>query len=80
MDGSVDAIGDLTLAGNEHDFINLQMLNLLSEGETKADWITANATQNEADVVLDLGGITLLLTGVGPLDTASYHLEQVLIC
>ncbi|MEJ5219319.1 DUF4114 domain-containing protein [Cognatishimia sp. D5M38] len=80
IDGSVDTIGDLTLAGAEQDTIDLQLLNLLSEGETKADWITANASQNEADVELDLGGGTLVLQNVGSLETASYHLEQVLIC
>ena len=80
IDGSVDTIGDLTLAGAEQDTIDLQLLNLLSEGETKADWITANASQNEADVELDLGGSTLVLQNVGSLETASYHLEQVLIC
>ena len=78
LDGSTDTIVDLTLSGADQDRIDLTDLALLSEGQTEAEWIQANAQQIGADIALDLGNGALVLENVGSLASATSHLEQIL--
>lgn len=60
LDGSTDRITDFCNADGEHDRIDLRALDVLSDGLSAEEWITASVMQ-EADngVLVDLGQCTI---------------------